>query len=103
METLKITGRNFNEIVDSGESVLIDFWAPWCGPCRAAAPIVDEVAEEIAPDVRVGKVDVDSEPELADRFEILSVPTLVLLKKGKVAARTVGLRSKDDILEMVRK
>ena len=102
METITITAQNFSEVVGSEEPVLIDFWAPWCGPCRMAAPIVEEVAAEIGPQVRVGKIDVDREPELADRFGVLSIPTLLLLKQGKVAARSVGLRSRDDILEMVR-
>lgn len=102
MAAMTITKKNFREIADSGDPVLIDFWAPWCGPCRMTSPIVEEVAEETAPDVRVGKVDVDSEPELADLFGIMSIPTLIVLRNRKVTARSVGLKSKRDILEMIR-
>lgn len=101
MATMTITKKNIHRVLDSGKPVLIDFWAPWCGPCRMAGPIVDEVANEAAEKVHVGKVDIDSEPELAEQFGIMSIPTLVLLKDRKVTARSVGLRSKKDILEMI--
>lgn len=101
MPAMTITKENFRQVLDSGKPVLIDFWAPWCGPCRMAAPIVEEVAEEAGAKVSVGKVDIDREPELAEQFGIMSIPTLVLLRDKKVAARSVGLRSKRDIMKMI--
>lgn len=101
MAAMTITRENFHKVLNSEKPVLIDFWAPWCGPCRMAAPIVDEVASEAAEKVSVGKIDIDSEPELARQFGIMSIPTLVLMKDKKVAARSVGLKSKRDILEMI--
>lgn len=102
MSALTITKQNFNEVMDSKNPVLIDFWAPWCGPCRMAAPIVEQVAQETAPNVQVGKVNVDDEPELAQMFGVMSIPTLVVMKDKKITARSVGLRSKSDILDMIR-
>ncbi|XOQ43223.1 MAG: Thioredoxin [Clostridium sp.] len=101
MSPITITSKNIHQFLNSEKPLLIDFWAPWCGPCRMASPIVDEVAKEAASKVQVGKVDIDSEPELASQFGIMSIPTLVLLKNKKVAARSVGLKSKEDILEMI--
>jgi thioredoxin 1 len=101
MAAMTITRKNISKVLDSGKPVLIDFWAPWCGPCRMAAPIVDEVAKEAAEKIHVGKVDIDSEPELAQQFGVMSIPTLVLLKDKKIAARSVGLKSKKAILEMI--
>lgn len=101
MTSVTVTRENIHNFLDSGKPVLIDFWAPWCGPCRMAAPIVEEVAKEASEKVRVGKVDIDSEPELAEQFGIMSIPTLVLMKDKKVAARSVGLKSKKDILKMI--
>jgi thioredoxin 1 len=98
---MQITKDNFSEIAGSNEPVLIDFWAPWCGPCRMAAPIVDQIAEETAGKVRVGKINVDDEPELAQQFGVMSIPTMVVLRGGKEAARSVGLRRKEDILDMI--
>ncbi|OCN01117.1 thioredoxin [Clostridium sp. W14A] len=101
MLPVTITSKNIHKFLNSGKPLLIDFWAPWCGPCRMAAPIVDEIAREAAEKVRVGKVDIDSEPELADRFGIMSIPTLVLLRDSKEAARKVGVKSKKDIMKMI--
>lgn len=96
-----LTNENFDKEVNSPETVLIDFWAPWCGPCRMVSPIVDEVAEETAGKVKVAKVNVDEQPELAQRFQVMSIPTLVVMKGGKVISTSVGVKSKNAILNMV--
>ena len=96
-----ITKDNFQSIVkESGKTVLIDFWATWCGPCRMIAPIVEEIATERS-DIIVGKIDVDEEMELAKQFRIVSIPTLVLMKGGEIAATLVGYRPKADILKLL--
>lgn len=100
MALINVTKDNFKETVASG-TVLLDFWATWCGPCQMIAPTVHEVAEE-RPDVTVGKVNVDDEPELAAAFKIVSIPTLVVLKDGKAVAQAVGVQSKEKILDMVK-
>ena len=98
MSVTKITKDNFQELVlNSDREVLLDFWAPWCGPCRMVSPIVDEIADE-RKDILVGKVNVDEEMELAAQFQVMSIPTLVVLKNGQVVNRVVGARPKDAIL-----
>ena len=98
---LEITKENFQaEVVESDKPVLLDFWATWCGPCRMIAPTVEEIAEERS-EIKVGKVNVDEQSELAAAFEIVSIPTLVVLKNGKVTNRLVGVRPKEDILRML--
>ena len=98
MAAITLTKDNFQEeAVKSELPVLIDFWASWCGPCRMVSPIVEELAEELAGTVKVGKVNVDEEGELAAEYGVMSIPTLILLKNGAVAATTVGARPKEDI------
>lgn len=101
MSVINVTKNNFkNEIVESEKPVLLDFWASWCGPCRMVSPIVDEIADETAA-VKVGKVNVDDEPELARAFGVMSIPTLVVMKGGKVVNKTVGARPKAAIMAML--
>ena len=101
MSYINITNQNFNEeVLKSDKPVLIDFWASWCGPCRMIAPIIEEIAEERS-DIKVGKVNVDDEPELATQFGIMSIPTLVVMKDGELVNKLVGVRPKNQILEMI--
>lgn len=97
----KLTTKTFEtEILSQEGKVLIDFWAPWCGPCRMLGPVIDELADELEGQVRVYKVNVDEEPELASRYGIMSIPTIVAMNDGKISKRMVGVQSKTDILKM---
>ena len=101
MSAININKNNLrNEVLDSEKPVLLDFWAPWCGPCRMVSPIVDEIAAERG-DIKVGKVNVDEQPELAAQFGVMSIPTLVVMQGGKVANQMVGARPKSQILAML--
>jgi thioredoxin 1 len=103
MSVITLTKHNFDEEVNSSQQpVLIDFWAPWCGPCRTLSPVVDEVAAEHTGRVKVGKVNVDEQPELAARFGVMSIPTLVLMREGKVVASSVGAKPKRMVVEMLQ-
>ena len=99
MTTIHLTKDGFDKAVSQGLA-MVDFWASWCGPCRMVSPIVDEIAEERS-DIVVGKINVDEQPALASRFGIMSIPTLVVMKDGKVANHAVGARSKAQILELL--
>lgn len=101
MSVMKITSENFEqEVVRSDKVVLLDFFATWCGPCRMVGPIIEQIAEE-KPDLRVGKIDVDQEGDLASQFQIFSIPTLIVMKDGKVINKTTGVSSKEEILSMI--
>ncbi len=101
MSAININKNNFqNEVLNSEMPVLLDFWAPWCGPCRMVSPIVDEIAAERG-DIKVGKVNVDEERELAGQFGVMSIPTLVVIKGGRVVNQMVGARPKSQILAML--
>ena len=102
MAELKITAANFeNEVLNSDKLVLLDFYADWCGPCKMLAPVVHEIAEENAGTIKVGKINVDEQMELAMRFQVSSIPMLVVFKDGKAVAKSVGYRPKAEIAAMV--
>ena len=101
MSALSITKNNFQEeVINSEKPVLLDFWASWCGPCRMVSPIVDEIAQE-RPDVKVCKVNVEEQRELAAAFKVMSIPTLVVMKGGKIINRALGARPKEQILALL--
>ena len=101
MSAIDINLNNFDqEVMHSEKPVLLDFWAPWCGPCRRVVPIVEEIAKE-RPDIKVGKVNVDLEGELASRFGVMSIPTLVVMKNGQIVSQSMGARPKNAILAML--
>lgn len=101
MSVITISKANFQtEVLHSEKPVLLDFWAPWCGPCRMVGPVVDEIAGERT-DLKVGKINVDEQPELAAQFNVMSIPTLVVMKHGQVASQMVGARPKTQILAML--
>lgn len=102
MEPIVITSENFEEeVLKSDKTVLLDFWAPWCGPCQMLSPIVDQVAAE-NDSIKVGKVNVDDNEELAMKFKTMSIPTLIVFKDGEEAKRSVGVISKSEILELIQ-
>jgi len=101
MSAININQNNFHsEVIHSDKTVLLDFWAPWCGPCRMVGPIIESIAEERA-DIKVGKVNVDEQPELASQFGVMSIPTLVVIKDGKIVNQSVGAKPKNAILAML--
>ena len=101
MAAININSNNFqNEIMNSDKKVLLDFWAPWCGPCRQVVPLVEQIAEE-RPDIKVGKINVDENPELAVQFGVMSIPTLVVMENGRIINQAKGARPKKAILNML--
>ena len=101
MTAMQITRNNFHdEVLQSDKKVLLDFWAPWCGPCRMVSPMIDEIAAERT-DIKVGKVNVDQEPELAQRFGVMSIPTLIVMQNGKIVNQSMGAKPKASILSML--
>ena len=102
MSVVNITRENYqHEVMESDKPVLLDFWASWCGPCRMVGPVIDEIAEE-TPTIKVGKINVDEQPELAGSFNVSSIPTLVVMKNGTIYNQMLGARPKEQILSMLK-
>ena len=102
MSAIHITKDNFqSEVIESSKPVLVDFWASWCGPCQKLLPVIEELANEVT-DVKIGKVNVDEERELAKQFRVMSIPTLILIKDGKIAKHTVGYMTKEEVLDFIK-
>ena len=101
MSAININKNNFNsEVLNSDEKVLIDFWAPWCGPCRMVVPLIDEIASE-REDIKVVKINIDENPELANQYNVYSIPTLMVMEHGKIINRAMGYRPKKAILDLI--
>ena len=101
MSVLTITKENFqSEVIESSKPVLLDFWASWCGPCRMMSPVVDQVAEE-REDIKVGKINVDEQPELASRFQVMTIPTFLVFSEGEVVNKAIGVMSKQKVLDLL--
>lgn len=102
MEVLHLTQENFEkEVLQSEVPVLVDFWATWCGPCKMMAPVVDEIAKEVGETVKVAKVDIDENTNLATKYGVMSIPTFIVFKQGKAICSSVGVQSKEDIMAML--
>ena len=102
MSAINVNQYNFHEeVINADKKVLLDFWAPWCGPCRMVVPLVEEIARERA-DIKVAKINVEEEPELARQFGIMSIPTLLVFRDGKVANQSVGVRDKAFVIDMIK-
>ncbi len=101
MSVINVTAENFNQIINSDKPVLLDFYADWCGPCQMVGPIVHEISEE-NDNIAVGKINVDKEPLLAQKFNVMSIPMLVVMKNGQIANHAVGYREKQEILDMLK-
>ncbi|MGI6361702.1 MAG: thioredoxin [Bacillota bacterium] len=104
MTIITLTKDNFQqEALASKQPILIDFWAPWCGPCRKISPVLEELAKELSGEAKIGKVNVDEERELAAQFSVMSIPTLIVLKDGQQTASAIGVQSKEELLQLLKK
>ncbi|MEA4833303.1 MAG: thioredoxin [Oscillospiraceae bacterium] len=99
-EIIEITEQNYDSVCSSGK-ILIDFWATWCMPCRRLSPVIDEISSEVTDGLKVGKINVDDQPRLAEKFSVMSIPTIVVLSDGVESARSVGVIPKSKIIEMI--
>ena len=103
MSEINLTSKNYNDEVEKAQvPVLIDFWATWCGPCKMMMPVVEEIAKENEGKIKVCKVNVDEEPELASKFDVMSIPTFVAIKDGKVVGTSLGVQSKEEVLDLFK-
>ena len=103
MEILKLNQENFeNEVIKSEKPVLIDFYADWCGPCKMMSPIIDSIVEELGETIKVGKINVDENQELAEKYQVMSIPTILIIKNGEIAQKFVGVTDKDRIINELK-
>lgn len=99
---INLTNENFEkEVINSKKTILVDFWASWCGPCQMIAPIVEEISNEMSGKIEIGKLNVDEQPEIAIKYDVMSIPTLILFKDGKVVNTIIGYHSKEEILDFI--
>lgn len=102
MSVITLNDKNFEEeVLQSRTPVLVDFWASWCGPCRMMAPVIDEIAEEMQNSIKVGKVNIDENPDLAEKYEVMSIPTFLIIKNGQEVGRTIGVQPKEEITKLI--
>ena len=98
---IKLSTENFEkEVLKSEKPVLVDFYADWCGPCNTMAPTIEELAKELEDKVKVGKINVDENPDIAVEYNVMSIPTLIVFKNGKEEKRLVGLRNKEELINL---
>ena len=102
MSVIKFDENNFDEMINSGETVIVDFYADWCGPCKMMSPIIESISEELEGQVQVGKVNTDENMGLAEKYEIMSIPTIIIFKNGKALKTVIGLRSKQQLLDELK-
>lgn len=99
MSVLTLTDSNFeDEVIKADKTVIVDFFAEWCGPCKMMSPLIDKIAEEQGDKIKVGKVNVEENPEISEKYEIMSIPTILVIKNGEISKKFVGFTDKEEIL-----
>jgi len=102
MSVIELNNGNFEkEVINTSQTVLIDFWAPWCGPCRMMAPVIDEIASEFGSKIKVCKINIDENKELAEKYAVMTIPTFIVIKNGRETGRTIGVQAKSEITKFI--